>query len=529
MSDTTSQISGAAPAAGGDVRPAAIALSVRTFGLLLATAMVCLVAPNLLNDPDTLWHIRIGQDIRATGAFPVADSYSHTFAGAPWIAKQWLSGVILSLAHDLGGWAGVVAVTIAAVIASFALVHGQLARHLAPLPALAIALWAFAMSSSVFVARPHMLALPFAIWFVIHVWNAADDRRAPKLLALGAMVLWANLHGSFTLGFLAAGAAFVHFAARDDLLARPGTWSLAALRHHRPLRGWIVFGALCPVAAMVHPYGWQAIASTFVMVDNAALAHIAEWQPLDFGADPLAAFSLIAIIVAFLATPLRAPLAKAAFVGLMLYMFVTHARFAPFFYLLTASLLAREIARCLPGMARRTWERRGDFDALQRLAGRRSRTVCTAMAALGVVLIASALTTDRLRPPGTVYPASAIAAARAAGLEGNVINSYDFGGALIRAGIPTFIDGRADRLFDNGAFIAETIAMAGKPEEIERLLDAHEIGWTLLKPADPNVAVMDGLDGWTRLHADADAVIHVRSPSGASTMQALEAREVSIQ
>lgn len=527
MSDTMSQFSSAAPAR-AQVTPEAIALSVRAFGLLLATAMVCLVAPSLLNDADTLWHIRVGQDIRSTGSFPVADSYSHTFAGEPWIAKQWLSGVILSLAHDLGGWPGVVSITIAAVTASFALVHGQLARHLAPLPALAIALWAFAMSSSVFLARPHMLALPVAIWFVIRVWNAADDRRAPHIFALGAMVLWANLHGSFTLGFVAVAAAFVHFAVRDPLLGRPDTWSPAMLWHHRPLRRWLIFGSLCPVAAMIHPYGWHAIASTLVMADNAAIGAISEWRPFEFGADLVPSLSLIAIFLAFLATPLRAPWAKAGLIGLLLYMFLVHARFAPFFYLLTASLLAREIARCLPDLARRTWESRGAFDGLQRLAGQRLRSVGAASAALGLVLIGAALASERLRPPGTVFPAEAIAEARMAGLEGNVMNSYDFGGALIRAGIPTFVDGRADRLFDNGAFIAEFFAMSGRPEAIEGLLDAHAIGWTLLKPGDPNLAVMDGLEGWTRLHADADAVIHVRTLSGASTMRALEEREITI-
>jgi hypothetical protein len=59
----------------------------------------------LLGDPDSHWHIAVGNWILAHGTVPTVDSFSFTFAGQPWIAKEWLSQVLLALAmtRRLGG------------------------------------------------------------------------------------------------------------------------------------------------------------------------------------------------------------------------------------------------------------------------------------------------------------------------------------------------------------------------------------------------------------------------------------------
>src|SRR5260370_7983709 len=52
----------------------------------------------LLADPDSHWHVTVGNWILAHGAVPTVDAYSFTFAGQPWIAKEWLSPALLALA-----------------------------------------------------------------------------------------------------------------------------------------------------------------------------------------------------------------------------------------------------------------------------------------------------------------------------------------------------------------------------------------------------------------------------------------------
>ena len=90
----------------------------------------------LLSDPDTHWHITVGNWILAHGSVPTVDSYSFTFPGQPWIAKEWLSQVVLALAFNIGGWGGVSALAAAAIGFTFALLLRLLMRDLRPLPAL---------------------------------------------------------------------------------------------------------------------------------------------------------------------------------------------------------------------------------------------------------------------------------------------------------------------------------------------------------------------------------------------------------
>ena len=68
----------------------------------------------------------------------------YTFTGQPWIAKEWLSQVVLALAFNIGGWGGVSALAAAAIGFTFALLLRLLMRDIRPLPALlftAAAVW----------------------------------------------------------------------------------------------------------------------------------------------------------------------------------------------------------------------------------------------------------------------------------------------------------------------------------------------------------------------------------------------------
>ena len=66
-----------------------------------------------------------------------------------------------------------------------------------------------------------------------------------------------------------------------------------------------------------------------------------------------------------------------------------------------------------------------------------------------------------------------------------MLNHYDYGGYLIRAGMPTFIDGRGELY--GGEFIkryAEVVNLRGE-EPLEQLLERHAIEWTLFPKDQP--------------------------------------------
>src|SRR5690349_7272439 len=109
----------------------------------------------LLSDPDSHWHVALGNWILTHGTVPTVDTFSFTFAGQPWIAKEWLSQVLMAVAFNLGGWGGVTALAAAALAITFALLLRLLLRDLKPLPALLMTVAAAIMTAPHFLARPH--------------------------------------------------------------------------------------------------------------------------------------------------------------------------------------------------------------------------------------------------------------------------------------------------------------------------------------------------------------------------------------
>lgn len=471
---------------------------------LLTGALVYLYAITrgraLLQDGDTLWHVAAGRWILANGAIPAQDPFSHTMRGAPWTAHEWLSEMVLVAAHDGGGWTAVVAVASLAYAVTFGLLAKALLRWLEPIHVVLVSALAVLMTASHLLARPHVLAMPLMLLWVIGLVRAREEDRAPSLWLLPVMTLWANLHGGFTLG-LALGLAL---AAEAVLAAWPRQRAGAALR------SWGLFVLLAVACALLTPHGAQAFVFTWqVMVeDSFALTRIGEWRSPDFHRfQPLEAW-LLALMALFTHKGLRLPPMRLLLLLGLVHLSLKHVRNIELLGLLAPLLLAPAFAAQWPRL-------RGSapqFDGADRLMRALARPAEPAAMLLGALALgAMTLTIAPPAPPEKVAPAAAVRAAQGAGLKGPVFNDYSWGGYLIYAGVPPFIDGRADVYRD--AFMKEYVnAMdLGDSHGLVKVLDRHRIEWTLLAPDRPATALLDHLPGWRRLYADATAVVHVRT------------------
>lgn len=461
----------------------------------LVAALVYLVilsiGNNLLADADTYWHVTVGRWILEHRWVPHTDTFSFTALGQPWIAQEWLSQILLAAAANLAGWTGVVALVAAAAALSFGLLTHWLAEELAPRVVLILIALTFMLVTPHLVARPHVLAWPVMTLWIMGVIRAVDRRRPPPLALLPVMVIWANLHGSFTLGLVFAVAA-----ALEAAVAAP-----PVMRRNVAL-SWVRFIVLATVASGITPYSFEALATTWRILSlGSALSVIGEWQPADFShvggleAVLLGALAL-ALAVGFRLGPVRAVMLMG-----IVHLALSAVRNNDVLGWLAPILLAAPLAAHFPALKASPAEP----------STPQHRILVAVLLLLllpGTALIATA---RQYTPSPDVTPAAAVAALRDAGAH-RVLNDYNLGGYLVYAGVPTFIDGRTE-LF-GGEFLLRyfrATQLKNIPDFL-RLLDEDDIDATLLMPSTPAVAFLDRQPGWKRLYADDVAVVHVRLP-----------------
>ncbi|MER8372284.1 hypothetical protein [Mesorhizobium sp. M1406] len=470
------------------------------FCLLTAGAMAAALATqagSTLQDPDSWWQVKVGLDFLANRTFPTVDPYSHSFAGQPWIAKEWLGQVLLALAYRAGGWNGVVTLIIASISLTVFLMGWFLSAWLKPILAITLAFAAVFLINPIFTARPHVLTFPIIVIWTAVLFGAAREERAPPWWSLVLVVLWANLHATFTLSFVIAAFAGL------DLLARTGLSKPALLGK------WLAFGLLCPLVSLMHPYGVKAILATLtVAYGNEAVPLIMEWKAFAQPDSPVQEAAMLLALFGLLVSRLRIGWAKALFVVFTLHVYLAHVRFMYLFFLLVPLVIAVEVAQQYPLLSATAWlaEKR---DGLEKFLARRFHAICGAAAVLtigGIVLLGSVY---QVAPSPKTSASGALAFAESHHLSGNVMNSYNFGGTLIFHGIKTHIDGRTDQLFLGGFTKAddETGHSDGKPL-LEARLKKYEIGWALLSTGDSRIPFFDQL-GWKRAYADDYAVIYL--------------------
>ncbi|MEO8655461.1 MAG: hypothetical protein ABI409_15150, partial [Ramlibacter sp.] len=437
----------------------------------------------LLRDGDTYSHVATGRWILENGVVPTQDPFSHTMRGTAWTAFEWLSQVILAVAHQLGGWTGLVALTAFAFAATIALLTRALLRCLEPIYAVMFAGLAIWMTAGHVLARPHMLAMPIMMTWTIELVRARDTDHVPSLWLAPLMTVWANLHGGFTLG-IALAFAFAFEALLDASRQE---------RFGKTARSWGAFLALTVACALLTPHGTRGLWVTWQIMfqDSYALSRIGEWSSPDFHfLQPLELW-LLGGMALILHQGLRLPPVRMLLLLALIHLSLKHVRHVELLGLLAPLFLASPLAA--------QWRERQQTKPQLESADRWFRKLAQPAGHGGVtatlaVLLALPMWTARAHPfdiPESLAPRTAIKAAQDAGVsKGRVLNAYQWGGYLIYIGIAPFIDGRSEMYRD--AFIRDYVHAVElhTPDGLENLLAKHKVTWTLLPPTLPAVALL---------------------------------------
>jgi hypothetical protein len=183
----------------------------------VAPAVIFLAAVSLLSlfageisDTDFWWHLKTGQYIAETHALPATDPFAYTTPAAAAypgeqrvrrfnLTHEWLSQLAMYAVYALSGFPGIVLVRAILLIAICGLAGFLAARLSASLPAGILAACAAASVMVGFTAdRPGVVTFLGVAVFVTLLELRRGWWALPPL-----MLVWANCHGGFFLGWVA--------------------------------------------------------------------------------------------------------------------------------------------------------------------------------------------------------------------------------------------------------------------------------------------------------------------------------------
>ena len=229
--------------------------ALRAWAYALALLVLCI--PVL--SPDVWWHLSAGRWIWAHGEAPVADAFSFTLEGAPWIDFEWGFQLILypfGLFGDRGLWAAKALL----LVLAFLPVDGRLRDRKASALARAVgaAVWAAAILPKADL-RADLVSAGLFAWQLRRLASG----KASFLAGFAAFALWANLHAGFALG-----------------LALYPAWALA-LRLFRKERPAGLGAEACGAAlgVLLNPYGLSLFSVFATHLFDPVRAGVAEWGP----------------------------------------------------------------------------------------------------------------------------------------------------------------------------------------------------------------------------------------------------------
>ena len=454
----------------------------------------------ILNDPDTYWHLAVAEWMHRHAAVPAADPFSFTLRGAPWVAHEWLSEILLGAVHHVFGWAGLVAVTAVTAAAVIGLLARFLVDRMKPVRAIMLlSLTPIALDGHI-LARPHMFGLLAMTLWTVQLARAAEQGQRPHLMWAALMALWANLHGSFIFGL-----GMIAVFALDACLTAPD------IDRRATLIAWSKFAVASLLAAVLTPFGIHSLTFPFEVADmSISLSLINEWKSPDFHKVQAVELWILVLIAGIGLLPARVSWPRLLLLMALIHLALKHIRHADLLAVVAPIVVAAPFGQALARFDRDLPMRAIDrwFDAMKAPA---SPLVGLALAvATTAASLALPAVRENLEPRPGITPSAALTAVRAAGIDGKVFNYYDFGGYLIHQGVPVFIDGRADMYGD--AFVKRTFDAWTHGTALLPLLDEYQVEWTLLPPGVAAVRILDDTPGWLRLYTDNIAVVHRRVP-----------------
>ncbi len=232
---------------------------------------------------DLGYYLKFGETMIEKKAVISQDIFTHTFFGLQYVNSGWLSQVLLAWCERLGGLESLVLLRVGILLLTMAifyhLIRKQTKHHKITL---LFIVFAATLGIGNWGIRPQLFIIPFFVFFYSYLFRKEKITNSSILLLSLLMILWVNLHSSFTLAIIMAGIFLLGRTA--DGYHDTGRYCgntikrLKLLSNDAGLRRLLLLVIVLTAVTLINPYGiniWKDVWAN----SSISAARSAEWQP----------------------------------------------------------------------------------------------------------------------------------------------------------------------------------------------------------------------------------------------------------
>lgn len=488
-------------------------LSART--LLLGGVMIVTLSLFMSSeqDPDFWWHIRTARWMLDNGRLPSTDLFTFTVPGHVWTDHEYLTEILMWLAYNATGVVGLALAFGLLTWAGFWLMFRQVRRQPWVIAGIGLAIGAVA-GSPIWGPRAQMITFFLSCLELYWLQGYLSGRsRALQLFPL-VMVLWANLHGGWVIGFVWLGVAIAAELIR-------WAWNRDNPAHRAHVRFLAIITAFSVVAVAATPHGLSLYPYPFQTEGSVAQQRlIVEWFSPDFHQVYLRPFEAMVFLV-IIGFALKRPALHEFLLALVaLGLSLQSVRNVALFVAVATPVMINSYSAYWKELSTaRGWK-------LQ-LPPRRIFAVTTAIVLAIITVATAARIADSISPAkqqsldAASYPIGAadwLAAHPDVGTR--MYNQYGWGGYLANRFYPepnrkVFIFGEAALMGD--PLLNEYEDVQTLRPDWQQVLDRYRVDYIVYNRGEALANVLAIDPRWTLAYEDSVAVIYVRATPSSNT------------
>ena len=476
-------------------------LTAERSAIIILFLLVFAMASRISVDTDMWWHLRSGQYIAESGQFIYPDPFSHTFADVVHLNHSALSDGAMFAIWQRFGLAGISVVT--AIMAVAGMLFVFLTGRGSAYPRAFLLVLGAATAAVFWSPRPQMFSFLFASVLLWILRDLKTNRHDRLLWILPLQLIWCNTHGGFIIGYLMI-AVFVLGESLNSVLGTSERCLPPML-----IRKLVLLSVASIPLLVLNPLGIRVYGVPFSTIAMPELGrYIQEWQPPDFSQSHTWGFILLLALVltAICLSKRRFDWTEWILFGGSAAMGLLAARNLALFAIVAVPVAADHLDDILQ---RRKWVIPSrDIETPKRVVVNLCLII---LVASGVALRLRHLFSTETTNAGLVsaLPVAAVKQLDSMELEGNMFNSYNWGGYLMFHAPQhrVFIDGRSDLY---RSFLTDYYHIATATGDWQQAFDTWRIGFAVIESESRLASALSSAHDWQTVYEDPLASIFVR-------------------